>query len=467
MSEDLDKRKFLVELESIIEDDEAYGSNILILNYAFKNGVIAGKFRDSWNSRVYEFEINENAISYKPAINLDSANLDSELVRQFDLYSDGYNSLFDRQDGKLTGKRVKKPKCGNTAYGCGFSCIGLKKTCRILGRAGKKAGTNQGSAIGKERLSKLILLVQKLYIAGDKTAATSASAIASNINKAREKRTAAGTARRLDRPKERDLKSVEEAAQKTREARLNTRKAANTQPKTASDPTTNPKTHSIKTESEFRKIISHVLPKINDEGNHDGLVPIHKVRELIGELIPRDKFKEFMLEAQADDAITLIGGAEFTDFTTEQRANSLDPLGNGHARQYIRFAPENLDKLSAKEREKIDKTLKNRPDLDPLGTARQYTNGAKITSQKEFEETTEKVRKSLDEDFIYDNLVPISRIREVLQNRVSETDFDNMIKKAQENDFYRLIGGGREISKDIEKGAVKTALGSSRHYISK
>lgn len=205
MSADLDKQRFLAEFESIVEDDEAYGSNISVLNYTIKDGVISGKFRDSWNNRVYEFEIDSNSISYKPAINLDSANLDSESARHFDLYSNGYNSLFaDRQDGKLTGKRVKKPKCGSTAYGCGFSCIGLKKTCRILGRAGKKAGTNQGSAIGKERLVKLVGLAKKLNSEGDKTEALAVYTKAKNLKTERDKYTSIGNERKAERTTEKE-----------------------------------------------------------------------------------------------------------------------------------------------------------------------------------------------------------------------------------------------------------------------
>jgi hypothetical protein len=187
MSDDLTdtKQEFLAELESIIESDEAYGSNVQILNWGRQDNTLSGKFKDSWNNRVYEFIIDIDSISYKPAARLDSFSND-ELSARFDAYSKGYTSLFvdTRLDGKLTGKRVKRPKCGATAYGCGYSCIGLQKTCRIL-NSGKKAGANQGKAIGKERLNKLFALANKALGARDGTKFSALNAVAGNIAKAR------------------------------------------------------------------------------------------------------------------------------------------------------------------------------------------------------------------------------------------------------------------------------------------
>lgn len=189
------KQEFTAELGSIIESDEAYGSNVRILTYSPKEDVINGKFKDSWNNRVYEFIIDVDGISYKPAIKLDSFSAD-EMPARFDSYSGGYNSLFvdNRIDRGSSSKRVKKPKCGNAGYGCGYSCIGLLKTCRILSSGNKGGGTNQGKAIGQQRLNKLIALSEKLYLAGDKKGASSAGAIAADIQKTRTKYTGGGQA---------------------------------------------------------------------------------------------------------------------------------------------------------------------------------------------------------------------------------------------------------------------------------
>ena len=193
------RQEFVAELESILESDEAYGSNLQILTYALKEDVINGKFKDSWNNRVYEFIIDIDGISYKPAAKLDSFGAD-ELPIRFDAYSKGYASLFEngRLDRNLTGKRVKKPKCGNQGYGCGYSCIDLLKTCRILS-SGKKAGTNQGKAIGQQRLNKLMELSKKLYLTGDTKKAALAGVIAANISKVRQGHDISGAERMFER----------------------------------------------------------------------------------------------------------------------------------------------------------------------------------------------------------------------------------------------------------------------------
>lgn len=182
MSDDSTKQEFLTELESILESDEAYGSNIQILTYSVKNKVINGKFRDSWNNRAYEFIIDIDGISYKPAVKLDSFSTD-EVPARFDSFSKGYGSLLKivRFDGKSTGKRTKKPKCSAESFGCGYSCINLLKTCRI-----PPSGGNTGSAIGKERLRKLIALGETILALGDKGTLIRASDIKNQITKERE-----------------------------------------------------------------------------------------------------------------------------------------------------------------------------------------------------------------------------------------------------------------------------------------
>jgi hypothetical protein len=203
MSDDSTKQEFLTELEEILESDEAYGSNIQILTYAIEDKAVSGKFKDSWNNRVYEFVIDEDEVSYKPAGKFDSTNTDDLPVR-FDAFSEGYNSLFGgvRLDRNPIGKRVKKPKCGGSAYGCGFSCIGLQKTCRILS-SDKKARTNQGKAIGKERLIKLANLARKLNNEGETKKAKIVYLQAKNIKEARDKHRLKGNERKAERIAER------------------------------------------------------------------------------------------------------------------------------------------------------------------------------------------------------------------------------------------------------------------------
>lgn len=205
MNKKLDREEFIAELEDIIESDEAYGGNIQILIYSFKNETVTGKFKDSWNNRVYEFSIDIDGVNYKPAIKLDSVENVLVVDKRLDSYSKGYLSLFVNREDKLrAGKRTKKPKCGNSAYGCGYSCIGLVKTCRILS-SGKKAGLNKGSAISKERLTKLLKRGSELD-----------NAIKENIISARKQHKEEGTDRILSRQAMKDFGFAPERGNQTK-----------------------------------------------------------------------------------------------------------------------------------------------------------------------------------------------------------------------------------------------------------
>lgn len=453
------RQEFTTELESILESDKAYGSNIQVLTYALKKDVINGKFKDSWNNRVYEFIIDKDGISYKPAAKLDSFGAD-EVPLRFDAYSEGYASLFkdDRFDGKLTGKRTQKPKCGSSAYGCGFSCIGVQKTCRISVSGGKT-----GSVIGKERLNKLIMMAGKLYAEGNKGGAALASAVANKITEERNKKASQLREEKRQRIGQQQVKTATKPQEK---------KPAKPKPeptKSTSDPTTNPKTHSIKTQKEFEDVMLHVIDKVNKEGKHDGLVPIHEARKAVGELVSRDKFNEFMRKMQSEETIIMSGG-ELSGNSLEKTRNSLAGA-SGEIRYHVRLTPkaeEGLNTLNATRRNKINEELKDRPELDPLGSARQYTKGSEIKSQKAFNEVTEKVFNTLNEEFNYFGLVPITKIKEVLKDRVSKNNLNTMLLGFHDNDKHQLIGHGTlPIPLELIDGEIKTALGSKRHYIMK
>ena len=452
------RQEFTAELESILESDEAYGSNVQILTYALKEDVINGKFKDSWNNRVYEFIIDTGGISYKPAVKLNSFSADEAPVR-FDSYSEGYGSLFEdaRIDGKLTGKRTKKPKCGNSAYGCGFSCIGIQKTCRISASGGKT-----GSAIGKERLNKLRALGDKIVDLGNRGALIRASDIKDRITA--ERGVKAGQLR--EERKQRIGQQQVKTATKPQEKKPAKPKSEPTKP--TSDPTANPKTHSIKTQKEFEDVFYHVVDKL---GGND--VRIAKVREVIGELVPRSKFNQYLKDLQGDDDIGLYGGSSQNIDDRKEVENGITTKVNG-LRMLIKLREKGKNKLTALDKEKkaqVEKQLKNRPDLDPLGSARQYTEGAKITTQKDFEEVTTKVIQALNDEFNYNDLVPITKVRETLKERVTPENFDKMMVELQSTDKYQLTrhGGAKdqEVPKDLAEGAVITKVNGARHYIKK
>lgn len=127
-----------------------------------------------------------------------------------------------------------------------------------------------------------------------------------------------------------------------------------------------------------------VVDKLRKDEDDD--VPIHEVREAIGELIPRDKFNQYIKDLQANDNVMLYGGSgsfQGVDYA-RQIENSIETKTNG-IRFYIRLEEQGKNRiknLTPETQAKIDKQLEDRPDLDPLGSARQYAKGAKIKTQK-------------------------------------------------------------------------------------
>ena len=160
------QQQFIFQLTQLIKSEEAYGSNIELLIYKIKDkGEIEGKFRDSWNNRIFSFLITDNQLGYKPAVNFDSYhNFDSvQVARRFDTFTVGYLNGY-RIDARKTGvKRTEKPKCGNTSYNCGASCIPLLNNCWIDG-TGKRAKTAGDAAknIIQERIDKIKKLADSL-----------------------------------------------------------------------------------------------------------------------------------------------------------------------------------------------------------------------------------------------------------------------------------------------------------------
>jgi hypothetical protein len=60
---------------------------------------------------------------------------------------------------------------------------------------------------------------------------------------------------------------------------------------------------------EFKSVASAVYDKLNYEHNFNNLVPIYRIRRVIGERVNRTEFNDWLLEMQADDIFQLQGGS--------------------------------------------------------------------------------------------------------------------------------------------------------------
>jgi hypothetical protein len=142
-------------LVELLEDDEAYGSDLNVLAYTIKaNNDITGVFRDSWNNRIFDFIVNSSQVGYKPKI-------DTDVVSQFDSFSAGYSEKLDAPI-----RKTKKPKCTGISYSCGQTCITLKNTCWIKtsGAKIKRSKISRGAvvSISQGRIDKIRALADTM-----------------------------------------------------------------------------------------------------------------------------------------------------------------------------------------------------------------------------------------------------------------------------------------------------------------
>ena len=139
--------QFIQELESWIESENAYNSSVSLLSFNIENGDISGKSKDTWNNRIFAYNVQKNRIGYKPAIDLNRTD-GADSVRKFALFSAGYASARIRSDASKGGK---KPQCGAISYNCGSVCIPLQHTCWING-AGQQTSREGGSIANLNRV---------------------------------------------------------------------------------------------------------------------------------------------------------------------------------------------------------------------------------------------------------------------------------------------------------------------------
>lgn len=78
---------------------------------------------------------------------------------------------------------------------------------------------------------------------------------------------------------------------------------------------------SIESYNDFKKIALDTYAKLNKDYNLDDLVPIHRIREKIGEKVSRSNFNKWLGKMQADEMFLLQGG-EMLDITPEKYENS-------------------------------------------------------------------------------------------------------------------------------------------------
>ena len=90
----------------------------------------------------------------------------------------------------------------------------------------------------------------------------------------------------------------------------------------------NGKTPEISSYEAFAKTTLNTYDRLNQDYNLDNLVPIYRIRRELGDRLSRQKFNEWLLEAQANDLVQLMGG-DLPNVTADQLEDSVAIPGGG------------------------------------------------------------------------------------------------------------------------------------------
>ncbi|MDF5717581.1 MAG: hypothetical protein PUP93_27865 [Rhizonema sp. NSF051] len=79
---------------------------------------------------------------------------------------------------------------------------------------------------------------------------------------------------------------------------------------------------SITSYDEFEKVALEAYDRLNQDFNHNNLVPIYKIRREIGDRLSRENFNNWLRKMQVEDIFILQGG-EMPDITSDKAEDSI------------------------------------------------------------------------------------------------------------------------------------------------
>lgn len=95
----------------------------------------------------------------------------------------------------------------------------------------------------------------------------------------------------------------------------------------------------------------------------------------------------------------------------------------------------------------------------------QNGGGYDITSYDDFSNIALKTYEQLNQEFQFEDLVPIYRIRRAFGEQVTRAQFNEWLLKMQADDELQLVGGEMpELTSDKAEDSIKTSLGGIRYY---
>ena len=210
-------------------------------------------------------------------------------------------------------------------------------------------------------------------------------------------------------------------------------------------------------QADFEKEAMATLNKINFETNADGMVAISDLRKAMGNRVSREDFDRMVSEMHSKDIVTF-DRQRGTSLEGKARDAELESGGIkrpiGEAATFLSFSPQKEAKPAKAEQGRKAPAIKK-------------AAGPKITSQSNFDKEAMKELKFLDKQGNHKKLVPIYELRRRLGDRVSRTEFNNMLLEMHAKGKIELMSGSfPDITPDKVADSVKSRLGSMYYSVS-
>ena len=190
---------------------------------------------------------------------------------------------------------------------CGRGWVGVKGSCKRMTKGADRAGAQKaalGEFAAKQREGKTFAKTSKVpTVVAEPNVKT---------RKARSKKTPTATSKVLAKPAE-NAKNAPNPEAKTEEIRNGP----------------------IKSQAAFSTAALKAAKQLDEDYNMDNLIPIHKLREAIGDKVSRSEFSDWLKEMNANDKIDLVGG-EMPSLTPEIASNSIK-TALGAPRYYLKI----------------------------------------------------------------------------------------------------------------------------------
>ena len=388
------------------------------------------------------------AIAKRYKFTISPSNISYQLENPGDLEGTDFAEL-EFAASKMFGGSKKPKNCPNSTP-CGFSCIKKGLKCSKAPNAEQKQAIAQlldKPATTKSRNTKP---ANKPDIPDADKEAIALKADSKTVASQRASAAKSKTSKKRDRL---DLA-----------ASLKNRKLPASETKDA-DTSSSKKVYSIKSEKDFEDVAVSVFNKLHDK--YGGLVPIYQIRNEIGENVPRNEFNDYMKKLQSKGILQLQGGS-VEDSSRDKIEGSLTTELDG-LRTYASIGDnatrESIKSQAESSKKKVEELTKSKKPLDDLGTAADLAAGAKIKSQKEFNDVITEAHHRLNYEFNHGDLVPIAKLRKALGDRISKEDFDTKMGDYLDSNPKANFGKNDRASAEEEKGGIKTELGGTQHYL--